>query len=168
MYRNFFNMQRKFDNKVVRQLGIQKPSLTQKATALLTEIGEFSNEEGSVKYWKKRKKQDLQAALFEYIDMLKFTISIANDVGVSFKDAVNAKLIHYPTMQDQLMALSYSVTMIAQYPDDNAKRTYMLGVFGLLKGVQAHCSFTDKKIWEAWNTKHAENVKRLKEQVCIK
>jgi len=158
-------MQRKFDNKVVRQLGIQKPSLTQKATALLTEIGEFYNEEGSVKYWKKRKKQNLQTALFEYIDMMKFTISIANDVGVSFKEATKANLIYYSTMQDQLMALSYSVTMIAQYPDDNEKRKYTLGVFGLLKGIQAHCSFTDQKILEAWNAKHAENAKRLKEQL---
>ena len=160
-------MQRKFDNKVIRQLGMPKPSLTQKVTALLTEIGEFANEEGSVKYWKKRKKQDLKAALFEYIDMLKFTISIANDVGVSFKDATNAKLIHYPTMQDQLMALSFSVTMIAQYPDASTKYTYMLGVFGLLKGIQAHCSFTDEKIWDAWNIKHAENVQRLKEQLTL-
>jgi len=164
MYRNFFNMQRKFDNKVVRQLGIQKPSLIQKATALLTEIGEFANEEGSVKYWKKSKKQNLQTALFEYIDMWKFAVSIANDVGVTAKDVKKAKLIHYPTMQDQLMALSYVVSMVAQYPAK--KHEHMMAVFGLLKGVQAHCSFTDKKVYDAWHLKHEENVKRLKEQVA--
>ena len=163
MYKRFFTTQRKFDNKVIRQLGIQKPSLTQKATALLTEIGEFSNEEGSVKYWKKRKKQNLQAALFEYIDMWKFAVSMAHDVGITSKDVKRAKVIHYPTMQDQLMALSYLVTMVAQYP--GKKHEHMVAVFGLLKGVQAHCSFTDKKVYDAWFLKHEENVKRLKEQV---
>lgn len=163
MYKRFFTTQRKFDNKVIRQLGIQKPSLTQKATALLTEIGEFSNEEGSVKYWKKRKKQNLQAALFEYIDMWKFAVSMANDVGVTANDVKRAKVIHYSTMQDQLMALSYLVTMVAQYP--GKKQEHMVTVFGLLKGVQAHCSFTDKKVYDAWFLKHEENVKRLKEQV---
>ena len=164
MYRQFFNMQRKFDNKVIRQLSIQKPSLTQKATALLTEIGEFANEEGSVKYWKKRKKQDLKAALFEYIDMWKFAVSIAHDVGVTAKDVKKVKIIHYPTMQEQLIALSYVVSMVAQYPAK--KYEYMVAVFGLLKGVQAHCSFTDNKVYDAWHLKHEENVKRLKEQVA--
>ena len=163
MYKRFFTTQLKFDNKVVRQLGIQRPSLTQKATALLTEIGEFSNEEGSVKYWKKRKKQNLQAALFEYIDMWKFAVSMAHDVGITAKDVKRAKVIHYPTMQDQLMALSYLVSMVAQYPAK--KHEHMMSVFGLLKGIQAHCSFTDKKIYDAWFLKHEENVKRLKEQV---
>ena len=163
MYRQFFNMQRKFDNKVIRQLSIQKPSLTQKATALLTEIGEFANDEGSVKYWKKHKKQDLQLAIFEYIDMWKFAVSIAHDVGVTAKDVKKVKIIHYPTMQEQLIALSYVVSMVAQYPAK--KYEYMVAVFGLLKGVQAHCSFTDNKVYDAWHLKHEENVKRLKEQV---
>lgn len=166
MYKRFFKMQRKFDNRVIRQLGIQKPTITDKAMAILTEIGEFANEEGSLKYWKKRKQQDLQKALFEYIDMLKFSISIAQDLGITHKDVEATKLIYYPSINDQLVALSYCVTMISKYPATETKRLHALTALALLKGVQAHCSFTDTKVWDAWNLKHEENVKRLKAQVA--
>lgn len=166
MYKRFFQMQQKFDKRVIRQLGINQPTVAQKALAVVVELGEFANDEGSMKYWKKRKTQDLQKALFEYIDMLKFTISLAYELDLTHKHFEVAKPIYYQTMDEQLMALGYCAMMVGKHPAIEVKREHTLIIFGLLKGVQAHCSFTDKKVWDAWHLKHEENVKRLKKQVA--
>lgn len=116
MYKRFFAMQSKFDKRVVRQLGVNQPTITQKVLAIIVEMGEFANDEGSVKYWKKRKTQNLQNALFEYIDMLKFTISIARDLELTYKQFENAKMVYYQTMDEQLMALGYCTMMVGKHP----------------------------------------------------
>jgi len=55
-----------------------------KKTALLTEIGEFSNSTNEFKYWKTNKKFNANDAKEELIDCLHFYLSISNFLKINF------------------------------------------------------------------------------------
>jgi len=63
-----------------------------KVIAMLTEIGEFSNEHGGFKYWKKNHIRDNEKVLEEWVDILFFYLSISNLLGYSSDDIIGKYL----------------------------------------------------------------------------
>jgi dimeric dUTPase (all-alpha-NTP-PPase superfamily) len=60
--------------------------LRKKMIAFFVEIGEFINEERSFKYWSRKKENDRQKVLEEYVDGLHFVLSLGLDIKYDFEN----------------------------------------------------------------------------------
>lgn len=76
-----FEMQRKLDEHIVREKGLDgQDLLPKKILALQVELGELANEWQGFKHWKVN-PQPKPKMLEEYVDCLHFILSIGLDIG---------------------------------------------------------------------------------------
>lgn len=64
--------------------------LTDTILALMVEAGEMANEVRCFKFWSKKPRSEKAVILEEFVDMLHFYLSIANQLGFSEEDIVSA------------------------------------------------------------------------------
>lgn len=166
MFDKIFKEQKAFDLLVLEKLGIEKPSINNKVLALLTEISELANEEGSLKYWKLKKTFDKEKVLNELVDVWKFTISIAIDLEVTPAESEEVKMLFYEKIQDQYIALSYVASIVSFLKND--RKNNIKAAISLLKGLQSHLNIRDEEFIYAWDQKSKTNFERLNIQTKFK
>lgn len=89
---SLFEKQKELDKYIYEKNNVTaKEVFERKIVALLVELGELANELQFFKYWKENINIDSQRAIEEYIDVIHFTISIANAVGVHEHKYIDTK-----------------------------------------------------------------------------
>ena len=87
--------QKLLDDYILKNITIdEKTRLTNTTLAMIVEVAEMANEIRSFKHWSKKAPSDKETILSEYVDVLHFFLSIANQLGFSEEDierAYNAK-----------------------------------------------------------------------------
>jgi dimeric dUTPase (all-alpha-NTP-PPase superfamily) len=93
--------QDKLDTEILLRLGkernyiTEKELLNSKQIALFTEVAEFCNELQSFKYWKQNKSVNEKALIEEFVDILFFWLSLANQLEFTAADLENAYMDKY-------------------------------------------------------------------------
>ena len=78
-----FRKQAELDEYIVKRKNLEGHDLLKmKTVALICELYEFANEARFFKYWSNDTNPKRDTLLEEYVDMIHFVISIANDLGV--------------------------------------------------------------------------------------
>lgn len=87
-----FEKQKELDEYIYKKNGVTAEEIyDKKIVAFLDELFELANELQFFKYWKDDIVIDRQRAIEEYIDVIHFTISIANAVGVHEHKYIDTK-----------------------------------------------------------------------------
>lgn len=87
-----FQKQKELDEYIYKKNGVTAEEIyDKKIVAFLAELFELANELQFFKYWKDDIVIDRQRAIEEYIDVIHFTISIANAVGVHEHKYIDTK-----------------------------------------------------------------------------
>jgi dimeric dUTPase (all-alpha-NTP-PPase superfamily) len=68
----------------------EKERLTSNILALMVETSEMANEIRSFKYWSKKERSPDDVILEEFVDVLHFYLSIANQLGFTAEDIERA------------------------------------------------------------------------------
>jgi dimeric dUTPase (all-alpha-NTP-PPase superfamily) len=95
------NLQDLLDRKIQYNLAekgvkvTEKELLNSKQIALFTEVAEFCNELQSFKYWKQNKSVNEKALIEEFVDILFFWLSLANQLEFTAADLENAYMDKY-------------------------------------------------------------------------
>ncbi len=80
--KEWFEMQRKLDQYIEKEHGLQDRSLFEEKTlALFVEIGELANETRCFKFWSKKPASDSKVILEEYVDGIHFILSLGLELG---------------------------------------------------------------------------------------
>lgn len=99
--KQLLNMQDKLDKEILFNLAnkeicvTEKELLNSKQIALFTEVAEFCNELQSFKYWKQNKCINEKALIEEFVDILFFWLSLANQLEFTAADLENAYMEKY-------------------------------------------------------------------------
>jgi len=67
-----------------------KVRLTNTTLAMMVEVAELANEIRSFKHWSKKPMSDKDVVIDEYVDVLHFFLSIANQLGFTSEDIEQA------------------------------------------------------------------------------
>jgi dimeric dUTPase (all-alpha-NTP-PPase superfamily) len=154
-----FEMQRQLDERIIREKGLEGHDLFNfQIQALLTELGELSNEWQMFKHWKTN-PHPKENILEEYVDGLHFILSIGLmigyiDVSVKYPKAgaqhdirlINERFIDVFKLAAMMAEDDYYTQLFQYYLDLG----YMLG-------------FTWEQIEEAYMKKNAVNHQRQNE-----
>ncbi|UVD81868.1 dUTP diphosphatase [Mycoplasma iguanae] len=98
-----FNSQKLLDQSISKahNIIVNDEIIDKQIIALLVEIGEFSNEIKTFKYWKKDQKRDETKILEEYADVIHFFISLGIKYNMNpqievpiFQEDINTNIIH--------------------------------------------------------------------------
>lgn len=118
--------------------------------ALWVELGEVVNEWADLfKYWS-TKTLDKEKALDEYIDCIKFTLSLGADLNIP---PHHGHIVKYKDPIDQIFHLSGAISNISgleSYYD----------AFALLRGLGSHFGFKELEIEKAFKKKTDLNYER--------
>ncbi|MFD1735952.1 dUTP diphosphatase [Bacillus salitolerans] len=77
-----FTMQKKLDQRIELEHGLQNESLFErKVLALLVELGELANETRCFKFWSKKPASNKDVIVEEYVDGLHFILSLGIEAG---------------------------------------------------------------------------------------
>ncbi len=151
--KEMFEMQKDFDNQVLLKLGKEYDGeiASKMEIALFVEIGELMQELPSYfKFWKQSKQDNREKALEEYVDALKFCLSLANYNGLDITcfyeyEACNKIVTISLAMNSVVRCVGFYKSLESLFSLGNA--------FG----------FTWDEIYETFKKKHAINLQRLKD-----
>ena len=87
--KDYLQLQSVLDQIIRSNIDPGKDVLNEKLIALSAELGEFFNECNTWKYWKKNKTINREKLKEEYVDILFFMFSIANDLEITAEDIEN-------------------------------------------------------------------------------
>lgn len=164
--KEMFEMQKDFDNQVLMKLGKKYDyEIACKITmALFVEIGELMQELPSYfKFWKQNKQDNRDKALEEYVDALKFCLSLFSyieDDIYSIEEIVESiesfkkGVFYYP--KDQIDSVIECVLTGIFNNNGIEQLCYMFNLLDLL-------GFTFDEIYETFKKKHAINLQRMKD-----
>ena len=89
--KEFLEMQEKLDEKILKgNFSDYKTLLSKKILACMVELGEYANETKAFKYWSKKEVSGREIRLEEFVDVLHFIFSIANQECFSAEDIEKA------------------------------------------------------------------------------
>ncbi len=96
--KEFLEMQEKLDEKILKgNFEDYKTILSKKILACMVELGEYANETKAFKYWSKKEATAKEVRLEEFVDVLHFIFSIANQEGFTAEDIETAYKKKYET-----------------------------------------------------------------------
>lgn len=177
---SLFPKQKELDKHIVKEKGLEGQNLLKKKTvALICELYECVNEIKMFKYWKQDSKPRTRALrmhdiglskiknaeitnlesyvynpmLEEYVDLLHFSLSIANDLGYH-----EHKYIHTDgtDLNDLVLGITNIATIIPQSREAHHISTLINNVIQL--GYQL--GFTEKDVLDAYDSKNEVNYNR--------
>ena len=161
-YKQLFETQLKLDYRIKKEKDLHGVPLTEnKILALLVEIGEMTNElPEEFKHWS-NKKNKLDKALEEHVDILHFLLSIGNDIGYTTYTALkptNEKT----TIQKQILEL-YDFTAIFMNSltfDEHVAHDPYQELFNRFLNLGRLLGFSNETIEEAYYNKNKTNHDR--------
>lgn len=149
-------MQRDLDIAIAKNLGMEEEFnsveiVDQRVFALKVELGEFANETGWFKYWKKSHIVNQEATLEEWADVLHFLLSVGNSRRYNF-----IKEIH-PSRWDKVPTGRLFQYMMENNYDSSGK---WLNAFEQLFCIGLKLGYTEEEMLHAYKDKNAENYAR--------
>lgn len=157
-------MQRDYDNQLLSKIGKKYDyEIEEKMiVALFVELGELMQEMPShFKFWKKKKVDNREKALEEYVDALKCSLSLfvhfSDEPELDLDDRVHNYNFLKEICEQIIYMPSYTIDGCVAYADDERGLSYMLRV-GVILG------FEWQEIYEMFKKKHAINLQRLNDE----
>jgi|SRR5690606_29843426 len=130
-----------------------KEVFERKIVALLVELGELANELQFFKYWKENTNIDRQRAIEEYIDVIHFTLSIANDLGVHEHKYVK-------TQPRDLNNLVIGITNLATVISISKDKEHVKSLINNVIALGYQLGLTEETVLAAYDEKNAINYER--------
>ncbi|MCV3743492.1 dUTP diphosphatase [Ureaplasma sp. ES3154-GEN] len=155
-FRHIFNLQKQLDETILKYanhdhlIDIARPRLL----ALLVEVGEFTNELQTFKYWKKQKQINQQKMLDELADVLHFAAAISLDLNV--EPLIQAKIIDQD-LTEQIIGIYNGISLLAQ----NYSKQNMTTVMQLIYGLCILLELDTQTITNAYKQKNQVNYQRV-------
>lgn len=147
--------QAELDKVICKKANIKKPKLKDLQLALMIELGEMLNEEGSFKYWKTSHKVKKDKLIDEWADTMHFALSIMNNTGGFTKeDAKMWKELADIFSQHNTIAKLYKSIIREITISSNFIIAYLLAMGTIL-------GFTEEELEQAYYTKREINFKRV-------
>lgn len=150
---SLFPLQEKLDNHIVEKHELEdKKLILEKKNALNCELWECANESRVFKFWS-NKGIDREALKEEYVDVIHFLISIANELGYEkhvYKD------IPIMDLNRLFNGISNMITMIPT----NKEKEHLSKLFNHVIKLGYQLDFTESDVIEAYHSKHEENYER--------
>ncbi|GEM02514.1 Dimeric dUTPase, all-alpha-NTP-PPase (MazG) superfamily [Halolactibacillus halophilus] len=177
--KQLFETQRKLDERIVEEKGLQgKDLLAEKYLALRTELGELANEWRGFKFWSEDQKPRTKGSwvcytgvengdfinlyenplLEEYVDCLHFLLSIGNEYHFSVYTALKPTGLDY-TILHQFNQLFNHVESVKNCMSMGVLGSYEMLFNGFLN-LGRLLGFTDEQIEQAYYDKNKTNHER--------
>lgn len=151
-----FQKQMKLDEHIYKKQGVEaKDIFEKKIVALICELYELVNELQFFKYWKGAILVDHEKATKEYIDVIHFTISIANDLGVDEHEYVQ-------TEPKDLNKLIIGITNLATVISTSKNAEHVKSLINNVIALGYQLNLTEQDVIEAYDKKNAVNYERQK------
>ena len=151
-----FQKQAELDKYIYSQNNVTaKEVFERKIVALLVELGELANELQFFKYWKDEIVIDRQRAIEEYIDVIHFTLSIANDLGVHEHEYVQ-------TEPKDLNKLFIGITNLATVLSTSKEKEHAKTLVNNIIALGYKLGLDEQIVIEAYNKKNEVNYERQK------
>lgn len=152
-------MQAQLDQHILKQHDLQYVELPKVVLSLLTELSEVANDWQGFKYWKVNNGQK-ETTLGELADVVHFLASLSNRFNVKAGEISDTGSVKYKDVSMHFIAMHYAASFVALYPDANKKRSHVLSLWQLFKGLIDNLGFTHSDIDKAYLKKHEENYSR--------
>lgn len=89
--KDLLEKQKFLDDYILKNIDIdEKTRVTNTTLALIVEVAEMANEIRSFKHWSKKSPSSKEIILGEYVDVLHFFLSLANQLGFTEQDIEQA------------------------------------------------------------------------------
>ena len=149
-----FKKQKELDEYIYEKNNVTAEEIFEKKiVAFLDELFELANELQFFKYWKDEIVIDRQRAIEEYIDVIHFTLSIANDLGVHEHKYVKTQP---RDLNDLVIGITNLATVISISKDKEHVKSLINNVIAL--GYQL--GLTEETVLSAYDEKNAINYER--------
>ena len=149
-----FKKQKELDEYIYEKNNVTAEEIfKKKIVAFLDELFELANELQFFKYWKDEIVIDRQRAIEEYIDVIHFTLSIANDLGVHEHKYVKTQP---RDLNDLVIGITNLATVISISKDKEHVKSLINNVIAL--GYQL--GLTEETVLSAYDEKNAINYER--------
>jgi dimeric dUTPase (all-alpha-NTP-PPase superfamily) len=173
-----FEMQRKLDERIMKEKGLEGNFLPQKTLALYVELGELANESRCFKYWSTNQKPRTYAKglehdffsdsivaewnplLEEYADCLHLILSIGNELGYKLNDLDIYRATS--NIVEQFNEIYESVTLFWITSNKDEHRGYDIyhDLFSSFINLGVSLGFTWEEIEKAYMDKNKVNHER--------
>lgn len=159
-----FETQRVLDERIVKQQGLSEIPLGNMILALITEIGEMSNDWGGFKHWKVN-REPKPGLLEEVADVLSFMLAIGNMLhhrgGVKsiriIDEHGDRENCVFQNITEQILAITSDFTDLWKYGEISEGYTVVMTRFAVLTEM---LGFTWEQVSDAYMEKNAINHKR--------
>ena len=149
-----FEKQKELDKYIYEKKNVTVEEIFEKKiVAFLDELFELANELQFFKYWKDEIVIDRQRAIEEYIDVIHFTLSIANDLGVNEHKYVKTK---YRDLNDVFLGITNLATVISVSKDKEQVKSLINNIISL--GYQL--GLTEEIVLAEYDKKNEINYER--------
>jgi|SRR5690625_1537217 len=151
---SLFPKQSELDKHIVEKHNLQDQDLlNKKAVALICELYELVNELQFFKFWKTDIKIDRNKAVEEYIDVIHFTLSIANDLGYTSHKYI-------PTQHQDLNKLVLGITNAITVLSVSPSKDLIGSIFNNIVALGYQIGLTEEDVLEIYNKKNEVNFAR--------
>lgn len=158
----FYNMQAELDSVIAGKHGLElntKENWQDRSIALFVELGELANELRFFKFWSTDMDVRREKALAEYADCIHFSLSLINtfggrDLEFNFPNDLSLVETKQITLKEMFSLVQKFATSVYENPVHIGYAFMSLLDLGYVIG------FTWDEIVAAYETKHAENLRR--------
>lgn len=168
-----FDKQKQLDDYIIKEKELEGIDLLpRKTVALLAELYECVNEARFFKYWSENQKPNIEEheidevdgnivqivrnpLLEEYIDVIHFTLSIANDLGVH-------EHTHVKTEPQDLNKLVLGITNLATIIPIGKEKHQVESLINNIISLGYQLGFNEEQVINAYHEKNKENYERQK------
>lgn len=151
-----FEKQAELDQYICEKQNIKTEEIfKKKITAFIVELSELANEIQFFKYWKNEVVVDHQKAVEEYIDVIHFSISLSNDLGIHDFEYNPTEIQDFTTI---FIGLTNLATVLSLSKDKEHAKKLLNNVIAL--GYQL--GLTEDRVIEEYNKKNEVNYERQK------
>ena len=175
-----FEAQRKLDERIVKEKGLENEDLLdKKILALQVELGELANEYRGFKFWSENPKPNIKAKrlvrlsknefsygyveynplLEEYVDCLHFILSIGNDLGLRVTSCEYDEFLDLTEREISITRQFIVMNLLTSLLLDEPKTDYHTLVFEHIT-LGEMLGFTWKEIEQAYFEKNKVNHER--------
>ena len=149
-----FQKQAELDEYIVKRKNLEGHDLLKmKTVALICELYEFANEARFFKYWSNDTNPKRDTLLEEYVDMIHFVISIANDLGVHEHKYVTTQ----PKGPNDLIL---GITNLATIIPTSKSKEHVKSLLNNIITLGYYFGLTEEQVLEAYEKKNEINYAR--------
>ncbi|WP_240374649.1 dUTP diphosphatase [Bacillus piscicola] len=156
--KQLFSIQKKLDDRILEKYQLNRENLfVDKVVALLTEIGELTNETRCFKYWSEKPASERKVILEEYVDGIHFLLSIG--VDNDWTEEPSCEEAPAPSLSEQFLKVYKAVISFSE----TASPKHYDTMFGEYLKLGKLLGFSKDEIKRAYYEKNELNHQRQTE-----